>query len=305
MKNIRKILFYADAAPAEMDALMKASELAHDLGASLDVFDVVAKVSTIDTNPAVINAIGSLQQSLIDERLQVLKDLWIKCGHDADVSVKVVAGTDFVEVIKKVVDGSYDLLMKATNKPSLISRAIFGEADLRLLRKSPCPVWILKPNGRKKLKKILAAVDPLDLDHKELNEKIIEYASTLAKFEDSELVIMGCWKMPFDISLEDRFDRQKLDLIEEGIVMQCQSNLEELAGGLLKNSFSTRLLKGVAEDLIAEIVKKGQIDLVVMGTVGRTGIPGLVIGNTAEKILYNIKSSVLALKPEGFVHPRV
>ena len=40
-----------------------------------------------------------------------------------------------------------------------------------------------------------------------------------------------------------------------------------------------------------------------MGTVGRTGIRGLFIGNTAEAILNQVKCSVLAVKPSGFETP--
>ena len=40
-----------------------------------------------------------------------------------------------------------------------------------------------------------------------------------------------------------------------------------------------------------------------MGTVGRTGIPGLLIGNTAETILQQVDCSVLAIEPPGFVTP--
>jgi nucleotide-binding universal stress UspA family protein len=54
---------------------------------------------------------------------------------------------------------------------------------------------------------------------------------------------------------------------------------------------------------IPELVKEHQIDLVMMGTVGRIGIPGFLMGNTAEMILNRIDCSVLAIKPEGFVTP--
>jgi nucleotide-binding universal stress UspA family protein len=37
--------------------------------------------------------------------------------------------------------------------------------------------------------------------------------------------------------------------------------------------------------------------------VGRTGIPGFLIGNTAEQVLSEVTCSVLALKPRGFVSP--
>ena len=40
-----------------------------------------------------------------------------------------------------------------------------------------------------------------------------------------------------------------------------------------------------------------------MGTVGRTGIQGVLIGNTAETILSNVHCPVLTTKPEGFVSP--
>ncbi len=40
-----------------------------------------------------------------------------------------------------------------------------------------------------------------------------------------------------------------------------------------------------------------------MGTVCRTGIPGLIIGNTAERVLDSVKCSVLTVKPAGFVSP--
>jgi hypothetical protein len=40
-----------------------------------------------------------------------------------------------------------------------------------------------------------------------------------------------------------------------------------------------------------------------MGTVARTGIAGFVMGNTAEMMLRQLRGSVLAVKPPGFVTP--
>ena len=63
------------------------------------------------------------------------------------------------------------------------------------------------------------------------------------------------------------------------------------------------LLKGGAASLIRERAKALSADLIVMGTVGRTGIPGFFIGNTAEEVLQTTNASFLALKPAGFVSP--
>jgi len=63
------------------------------------------------------------------------------------------------------------------------------------------------------------------------------------------------------------------------------------------------LLKGEAGTLITELVQAKAIDLIVMGTVSRAGVSGLLIGNTAEKVLHQVDCSVLTVKPEGFISP--
>ena len=63
------------------------------------------------------------------------------------------------------------------------------------------------------------------------------------------------------------------------------------------------LVKGVPRREIPALAKRLGADLVVMGTVARTGVPGFFIGNTAETILRSVRCSVLAVKPEGFVSP--
>jgi nucleotide-binding universal stress UspA family protein len=62
-------------------------------------------------------------------------------------------------------------------------------------------------------------------------------------------------------------------------------------------------LKGDPGTVIPSFVKNHQVDVIVMGTLCRTGLSGLYIGNTAEKVLGNVRCSVLTVKPEGFVSP--
>ena len=63
------------------------------------------------------------------------------------------------------------------------------------------------------------------------------------------------------------------------------------------------MLEGYADQVIPELANDIKADLVVMGTVVRTGLPGFLMGNTAEGILNQLDCSVLAIKPEGFVTP--
>ena len=84
-----------------------------------------------------------------------------------------------------------------------------------------------------------------------------------------------------------------------------QKRLDELVAGYTLEDVKHRihLLKGEPRVLIPELVQQERIDLIVMGTVCRTGIPGFIIGNTAENVLQHVDTSVLTVKPEGFVTP--
>jgi nucleotide-binding universal stress UspA family protein len=63
------------------------------------------------------------------------------------------------------------------------------------------------------------------------------------------------------------------------------------------------VIKGQAKYVIPEFTKNLGAELIIMGTVGRSGIPGYIIGNTAETILNSISCSVLAVKPKDFICP--
>jgi nucleotide-binding universal stress UspA family protein len=52
-----------------------------------------------------------------------------------------------------------------------------------------------------------------------------------------------------------------------------------------------------------EVAERQNSDVVVMGTLSRTGLKGLLLGNTSETVLQGIDATVVAIKPEGIVSP--
>jgi nucleotide-binding universal stress UspA family protein len=55
--------------------------------------------------------------------------------------------------------------------------------------------------------------------------------------------------------------------------------------------------------VIPWVASNQQVNLIVMGTICRTGLPGLFIGSTAENVLQQVDCSVLTAQPGGFVSP--
>ncbi len=95
------------------------------------------------------------------------------------------------------------------------------------------------------------------------------------------------------LASEKRFKGGELNMLSRYFV-------EHLKPQYLQNNFKKLLLQGYAEQLIPQQVEKTEADLLVIGSVARTGI---IMGNTAEEVLSNVKCDVLTLKPDGFVSP--
>lgn len=69
------------------------------------------------------------------------------------------------------------------------------------------------------------------------------------------------------------------------------------------DAITTRFAKAEPGTYIAAFVERRRIDTLFMGTVARTGIAGLPIGNTAEAVRTDAACSAAAVKPAGFQTP--
>ena len=64
-----------------------------------------------------------------------------------------------------------------------------------------------------------------------------------------------------------------------------------------------KIAEGPADSCILSAIEELDIDLLVMATSGRGGIPGMLFGNTAERLLPELPCSILAIKPDDFQCP--
>jgi len=181
------------------------------------------------------------------------------------------------------------------------------DAKIDIDIKVKIPVWLLRGSHQKKLKKILATIDLQLETHEEgkaLNHEIMELASSLAKWENSELHILSCWSLPGESHLRNgafmRVSEEELNQMIQEEERANQQLQEDLVARYDISKAQSHLVKARPEIEIPRFSKDENIDVMVMGTVARSGIPGLLIGNTSETILSSISCSVLTLKPGGF-----
>lgn len=318
MKRFKDILCVVETGEACESALERAVALAENNQASLTVVDVVERIPTGIEMPEGGPFAADLQTAMVSTHRQGLEALVAPYRTRVEIQTKVLKGTAFLEIIREVLRHGRDLVIKIPETHNWLDR-FFSSADMHLLRKCPCPVWIIKPTPPKSYQLILAAVD-VDAAHpseelqsrQALNRQILEMAVSLALSDSAELHIVHAWHATGESMMRGAF----MDTPEERIISYVEqvrrqhlANLDALRGEVTSKLGQevmdhlkprTHLVKGAARKEIPALAKRLEADLIVMGTVGRTGVPGFIVGNTAEMILNQIDCSVLAIKPPGF-----
>ena len=321
MKRFKDILCVVEAGEAREPALERAVTLAENNQASLTVVDVTERVATSIGKPEGVPVSADLQAAMVSVQAQVLETLVNPYRKRINIETKVLVGTPFLEIVREVLRNGRDLVIKTPENQDWLDR-LFGSDDMHLLRKCPCPVWLIKPQAPKAYRCILAAVDvgddypPAELESRRtLNRRILEIASSLALADFAELHVVHAWYAVGESTMRSGFMRTSEEQViahVEQVRRQHGASLDalmrEVTGHLGQDALNylkpqTHLVKGWARKEIPALAKQIEADLVVMGTVARTGVPGFIMGNTAETILNQIDCSVLAIKPPGFVTP--
>jgi nucleotide-binding universal stress UspA family protein len=169
-------------------------------------------------------------------------------------------------------------------------------------------VWVLRPVPRPRYARVLAAVDP-DPDQEfgaSLTRTILELASSMARDERGRLHVVHTWQFR-----EEALYRRRLNASEDELAGMREEkdrihreHVERACAAVgLPEHTRLHVLRGDPAEVVPRMTREHEIDLVVMGSVARRGLSGILIGNTAEKVLDRVRCAVLAVKPEGFVSP--
>lgn len=290
-------------------------------------------LSVVEAQPGedFIQALGGasldrLEEIRRDDRRAHVARAVLDAGLPESTPVTVLSGKGFVEIIRRGLEIEADLVIKPAAQVNGLHAHIFGSTDLHLLRKCPCPVWVVRPfpeagGGQKPSATplVVAAVDfdrdadaTGDTSQDALNGSIVEAATSIAHASGSALIFVHAWQAPAEGLLQRAApgvsSSELLQYVREverwhHAALDTFVTAARRDAGAKVSQMSSALLQGDADEAIAQYVNERRPIALVMGTIGRTGIPGVIIGNTAEDILIAIDGSVLAVKPPGFESP--
>ena len=252
-----------------------------------------------------------IQQWQIDKETFKRQD-WIKQANEAGVSIslEIQFGKMFYQAISYGLEKQTELLIKLADDIEEQQSFLFKSDDWHLLRKSPLPLLLYRENTNLPFGKVMASLD-VDVDIQpyqatELNQQLLKWTQRLES--QASINVVHAWQAQMENLVKhwdtDLSEQQFIELSEYLYSHHKNAlNIEVQSFGLMQQDVKFFFCEGEPAEAIAQTAEKQGVDLLVLGTLGRGGIPGLLIGNTAEDLLERINCSVLAIKPASFHTP--
>jgi universal stress protein E len=165
-------------------------------------------------------------------------------------------------------------IMIRAGKPVKSRRFIFAESKWALLKEAECPVLLVRDGAAPQRQTVLAAVNfqASRINQDKLNKNIIAYGNQLAHSYNADFHVVNAY---IDSMLYP--DRGRL---------AHRTGLE---------SDHIHVIQGYTDEVIADTAKKVNADLVVIGTLGQTGLTKTRRGNTAERVISAVDVDVLVV----------
>jgi nucleotide-binding universal stress UspA family protein len=308
MSDIHEILVAVDFSEGSKAALSQAAFIGKRLGAQLHVLHVWDAPEFLPPDEKAGDvAVAPFRATL---KAQADRDLERFVNDAVARGVEVahafmesgVASSTIVAVAKRQ---KYDLIVLGTHGRTGVAHALLGSVAERVVRHAPCPVLTVREQalkGAPSIRRILAPVD-----YSEGSRRALEYAIHLASTFDARLDVVHVWDRPTYVSEDvivhsrDVTQRSLADLIRENAEQQMKDFLAlfSINKPQEKRQFPPhRLLSGEPASTLLRELEKGEYDLLVLGTHGRTGLKHFLLGSIAEKLVRSSPVPVITVPPD-------
>ena len=302
MNKYKNILVVADPIDSPQIALSRALYL----GAQQDDVKITLLLVIYDLSYELTSLFSSgerqtMQDAIVTEQHKTFINKLATDYPNTNIDLQVIwHKRPFESILVQAEQGQHDLIVKSTHQHNKLSAVVFTPTDWHLLRKSECPVLLVKDQQWPVNGNLVAAVQVLDTssvsaDITEINERIINESLSLQKLLSAHLHLVNAYpRTPEHVSIEiPNFDAVAYNKqiedhhIESMAVYGQQYNI---------SADKIHVAVGAPEEVIAQVVADVNAELLVLGAPTRDGISAFLIGNTAEIVVDSIHCDLLALR---------
>lgn len=276
MGELKSLLLAVDGSPYSDGAIKEAMLLAKSCGIRLTMLYVLGLSDGFEsggltfvehTDTAMQDYFDNLREAAAEENVEL--DIVVRRTSDA-----------YKGIIEEAIDKKSDVIIMGRRGMTGLKRVLMGSVTAKVIAYAPCKVLIVPKEANIKGENIMLATDGSRFSEAAKKEAInmakrcpqvktftaLSVASSSDKLGESKAIL----------------ERVKVAANKEGVEMQ------ELA------------TVGVPYETIIQTAKERDINVILTGTHGRTGIEKLLMGSVAERVVALSHCSVLVVKDNSY-----
>jgi nucleotide-binding universal stress UspA family protein len=219
-------------------------------------------------------------------RQRILADL--QGAEAVDVEVQVERGdpaTRIVEVAERV---HGDLIVTGVARDETLGRILLGTTVEKLMRTAAMPVLVVKSRPRAPYGNVVVATDFSPGSRQALE-------ATLALLPDARVTLFHAFTVPYEERSSDRMAAR--EAAARAAEAEAQAFLADTpAVAASGRPVATLCEHGDPGPLLDDLVHARGVDLVVVGTEGRSGLAGMLLGSVARRLLGGLSVDVLVVR---------
>lgn len=308
MLDINHILVVLDSDHPEQHAFDRALALASSVKADITILGSCYESYCEESSSLEVETKHQIKSALMNNC-----ELWLESfvsegkSKGLEISTEVHWQKNLHNAVMASMNKSnFDLVIKGTYPHLGIVDRIFTHSDWSLLRHCPAPVLLVKSSKPWANNRILASIDATSHDegHRLINENILDFAEHLSDHFKTDLHLVNSYPM-VALAFAMVPEVTAPDDIQKYITEQHKNECEQYANKYSINDDHIHITEGDPDDVVEIMAKEIEADLIVIGSVAREGLSGVLLGNTAERIVDRVSADVLVIKPLDGVKPEV
>ena len=202
MQQFRRILVGVDLTPSgdaitegSRRAAVQAEWLARKTGASITLFHSTW-ADLYEDNELLRHGLSSEGAAALDALLEDYRS--------SDLTVELVSTDEraWVEIIRRCVRGENDLVVVARRNDPGVGR--LGSTSAKLMRKCPCPIWVVKVDAPLVHERVMAATDLSPV-----GDRAVELGAAVASLYGCKLDVVHAWQVPLSVQMSDSFAHEE------------------------------------------------------------------------------------------------
>jgi len=207
------------------------------------------------------------------EHLESIKNQATKEGVDCETIVSL-SEEPYQAIVDHASLNKVDMIIMGTHSRKGIKRLMMGSVTAKVIGHAPCNILVLPLNAKFECKNILIATDG-----SQYSEAAVSEAIGIAKRCEISLFVIS-------VASSD----------EE--MISAQDAVKKVVETAEKDGIRTEsiITKGKPYEAIIEAAKQNKVDLIVMGSHGKTGLKRLLMGSETEQVIGHSDSAVLVVK---------